>query len=69
MIIKIKEVARNKKNWSLYKLAQKLGLQQQTVYSWANGRTQPSYPNMEKLCEIIGCTLNDLFEPEINSIQ
>lgn len=64
MKIKIKEAARNKKGWSLYKLAQKMGVSQQTVYSWANNRTQPSYPNMDLLCKVIGCTLNDLFEPE-----
>jgi transcriptional regulator with XRE-family HTH domain len=69
MIVKIKEVARKKKNWSLYKLAQMMGLPQQTVYSWANGRTQPSYPNMDYLCSVLGCSLTDLFEPEFNSIQ
>jgi len=62
--IRIKEVARNKKGWSLYRLAKELGLPQQTVYSWANGRTQPSYDNMDRLCEIIGCTVGDLFEAE-----
>ncbi len=62
--IRIKETARKKKGWSLYRLAKELGLPQQTVYSWANGRTQPSYENMDKLCEAIGCYLGDLFEAE-----
>jgi len=62
--IRIKETARKKKSWSLYRLAKELGLPQQTVYSWANGRTQPSYDNMDKLCEILGCTIGDLFESE-----
>lgn len=62
--IRIKEVARKKKGWSLYRLAKELGLPQQTVYSWANGRTQPSYENMDRLCESIGCAVGELFEAE-----
>jgi len=62
--IRIKEVARKKKGWSLYRLAKELGLPQQTVYSWANGRTQPSYENMDRLCEAIACCVGDLFEAE-----
>lgn len=64
MKIKIKEIAREKKSWSLYRLAKELGLPQQTVYSWANGRTQPSYDNMDKLCDVIGCNVGELFEAE-----
>ena len=64
MKIKIKEVAYSNKGWSLYKLAQELDLPQQTIYSWANGRTQPSYLNMDKLCEILECGIDDLFEAE-----
>lgn len=62
--IRIKETARTKKGWSLYRLAKELGLPQQTVYSWANGRTQPSYDNMDRLCEILGCMIGELFEAE-----
>lgn len=64
MIIKIKEMARKNKNWSMYKLAKELSLPQQTIYSWAHGRTQPNYDNMEALCNILDCTMNDLFQPE-----
>ena len=64
MKIKIKETAKNKKNYSLYKLAQKLNIPQQTVYSWAKGRTQPSYYNMDRLCDVLECTIDELFEPE-----
>ena len=64
MKIKIKETVRQKKGWSLYKLALVLNLPQQTVYSWASGRTQPSYENMDRLCEAIECNVGDLFEAE-----
>jgi transcriptional regulator with XRE-family HTH domain len=62
--IRIKETARKKKSWSLYRLAKELGLPQQTVYSWANGRTQPSYDNMDRLCEILNCSIGELLEAE-----
>ena len=64
MKIKIKEAAREKKGWSLYRLANEMELAQQTIYSWAGKRTQPNYDNMDRLCKIIGCTMNDLFEVE-----
>ena len=64
MKIKIKDAAKKFQKWSLYILAKELNLPQQTVYSWANGRTQPSYENMDKLCDVIGCEIADLFESE-----
>lgn len=64
MKVLIRETARNKKDWSLYKLAQMMDLPQQTVYSWATGRTQPSWESMDILCTILGCGLSDLFHPE-----
>ena len=64
MKIKIREFAKKNKGYSLYKLAKELKLPQQTVYSWANGRTQPSYENMDKLCDALDCSIGDLFESE-----
>ena len=64
MKIKLKEAAKEKKNYSLYKLAKEMGLPQQTVYSWAKGRTQPSYLNFDKICEILECEIGDLLEAE-----
>ena len=64
MKIKIKEAVKKMKGWSLYKLAKVLNLPQQTVYSWASGRTQPSYENMDRLCDALECSVSDLFESE-----
>lgn len=64
MKVKIKEIAKEKKDWSLYKLAKELGLPQQTVYSWASGRTQPNYDNMDRLCDILDCAIGELLEAE-----
>ena len=64
MKIKIKETAKSKKNYSLYKLAQIMNMPQQTIYSWAKGRTQPSYINLDKLCDVLDCNIADLLEAE-----
>lgn len=64
MKVKIKLIAQEKKGWSLYKLAKEMGLPQQTVYSWASGRTQPSYDNMDRLCDILDAGVGELFEAE-----
>lgn len=64
MKIKLKETAKQKKGYSLYKLAQIMNLPQQTIYSWAKGRTQPSYLNLDKLCNILDCEIKDLLEAE-----
>jgi transcriptional regulator with XRE-family HTH domain len=64
MKVKIKEVALAKQSWSLYRLAREMGLPQQTIYSWASGRTQPSYDNMDRLCDSLNCTMSELFEAD-----
>ena len=64
MKIKLKETAKLKKNYSLYKLAQELNLPQQTVYSWAKGRTQPSYSNLDRICGVLNCSIGDILEAE-----
>ena len=64
MKIKLKEIALKNKNMSLYKLAQVMNLPQQTIYSWAKGRTQPSYLNLDKLCNILECEIGDILEAE-----
>ena len=63
MKVKIKKCCK-KQNISLYRLAQLFDCPQQTIYSWANKRTQPSYENMDKLCILLNCTMSDLFELE-----
>ena len=64
MKIKIKDVSQTKKGWSLYRLAKEMGLPQQTVYSWASGRTQPSYKNIDFLCHVLDCVVGELLEAE-----
>lgn len=69
MKIKIAETALKKKGWSAYRLAKELDMPQQTIYSWCNGRTQPSYANMDRLCEAIDCEVGDLFESDKEKVR
>lgn len=64
MKIKLRELCQ-RNNISLYKLAQMLDKPYQTIYSWANNRTQPSFLNMEKLCSVLNCEISDILEPEL----
>lgn len=64
MKIKIRETARAKNGWSLYRLAKELKIPAQTVYGWQNGRTQPRFENVDNLCSVLGCGVGDLFEAE-----
>ena len=64
MKIKLKEAAKNLKGYSLYRLAIVLRMPQQTIYSWASGRTQPSYENLDKICEALECSVSDILEAE-----
>ena len=64
MEVKIKECSREFKGWSLYKLAQMMEIPQQTVYSWASGRTQPSYENWDRICAVLGCGMGDLLNAQ-----
>ena len=64
MKVKLKEVAKEKKGYSLYRLAKEMNLPEQTVYSWAKGRTQPSYINLDRLCNVLDCKIEDILEAE-----
>lgn len=64
MKIKLKETAKSKKNYSLYRLAKVMDLPEQTIYSWAKGRTQPSYENLDKICDTLNCKIEDILEAE-----
>lgn len=66
MIFKLKDTARKFRGWSLYKLAQELELDTKTVYGWSNGVITPTLSTLLRLCEILGCTPNDLLTLEKN---
>ena len=41
-----------------------MDIPQQTIYSWAKGRTQPTYLNLDKLCNVLECSVGDILEAE-----
>ena len=63
MKVTIKEAALAKGH-TLYELARLLGLPQQTIYSWAKGRTQPNTNHIDMLCQALDCDIQDLFKAE-----
>lgn len=60
MLLRIAEVARRKKGWTLKRLADELEQEYQTVLYWNQGRSYPRVPTLLKLCAVLDCTLNDL---------
>lgn len=42
-------------------VARQLGISTLTLQSWENDKTSPKVNQLMKLCEIYGCTLDDIF--------
>lgn len=57
----LKEATKEFRGWSVYKLAQKLDLPHQTVYSWVWNKTQPSGEHMLKICRLLNCKYEDIY--------
>ena len=55
---------RNSKKWTQQKLAEELGLSnesRQTVYKWEKGITLPTHETLLKLCQLFDCDIGYLF--------
>ena len=63
MKVNIKQAAR-KKGWSLYRLAKEMDITNQTVYSWASGRTFPRPEYLDLICATLKCKIGDILEVE-----
>lgn len=61
MLIKQK---RKQNGISQKELAQRLGVKQASVCLWESGKNLPRVGRLQKIAEILGCTVEDLFEPE-----
>ena len=61
MKVLIREVAKKNNGWNLVQLANAMGKPKQTICYWANGQTMPNPKNLELLCNILECTLDDIF--------
>lgn len=60
MRIKLREVALKKKGWSLYRLSDKMGISEKTVYSWEKNGLPSKW--IMPICEILECYPNDIFD-------
>ena len=57
---KIVGLMRDRGIGSLGDLAESVGVAPQTLSGWLSGYFSPSFANLEKLCQILDCTADDI---------
>ncbi len=55
---------RKEKNLTQMQLAERLGITNQAVSKWENGRGMPDVSLLQPLCDVLGISLNELFSGE-----
>jgi len=55
------KLLREEKRWSQKELAAKLDLKQSAISAWETGLNGPNPKQRQKLCEVFGITLNELY--------
>ena len=55
---------RRAKNLTQEQLAEKLGVSNQTISKWENGKCMPDYSIIQTLCDALGVTLPELMDGE-----
>lgn len=60
MRLRVGELARKNRGWSMRKLAERLDVDHQTIMYWNQGRSYPRLPILIQLCRLLGCTVEDL---------
>ena len=53
--------ARVNANLTQKQAADKMNIDKSTLSKWENGKTSPSAPQLFDLCEIYGCSIDDIF--------
>ena len=56
---------RKAKHMTQMQLAEKLNITDRAVSKWETGRSMPDAALMPQLCELLGITINDLFNGEV----
>lgn len=51
----------NKKGWTSYELSNQTGISTNAIYDWNKIGAVPTIPNIIKICEVMGITLEDFF--------
>lgn len=41
-----------------------IGVDQSSVTQWETGKTHPRYTRFNKMCEVLGCTVDELMKEE-----
>lgn len=57
------KAARVNANLTMDEAAQKVGINEATLRKWEKGSTSPTVDRFRKLCEVYGCTTEDIFFP------
>lgn len=50
-------------NYTQREAAKKLSVSDVTLISWETGKTAPTVKQLYNLCDLYGCTLDDIFLP------
>lgn len=56
---------RERRGWTLYRLAKESGMQYSSLHSMFEKNTQPTIPTLTKLCKGLGITLSDFFSDKM----
>ncbi len=49
--------------------AKKVGVSKVTINSWENNKTYPNVVQLKKLCELYGCSVDDIFLPSVLTLS
>ena len=50
---------------SQFEAAKALGVTKNTIFNWETYKTSPNANQLIRLCEIYGCTMDDIFLPVV----
>lgn len=59
--MRIKEI-REARGMTRKQIADAVGVSEVAVYYWENGRQKPSADKLPKLAELLGCSIDELFD-------
>jgi putative transcriptional regulator len=62
-------VIRAERNWSQADLAERLAVSRQTVNAIETGKYDPSLPLAFKIARLVGAKIEEIFDPEEESID
>jgi len=64
--LRVAELALAHRGWTMRVLSEHLDVDHQTVMYWNQGRALPRLPMMLKICDLLGCKLDELVDERPN---